>query len=96
MMLRTSLVFACGLAIAVGCSNGSGGDAGVDAGACPPCVIDSDCANGGVCAQLGGDSYCAMPCPNGNECTDTQQCISVVTVTGDQANVCVDPSSTPM
>ena len=90
-MLRQSVL---ALLLVVACSNK--GQQGNDAGgvACPPCVIDSDCAGGGICSQLGGDSYCAMPCPNGDECGSDQQCTSVVTVTGDQASVCVDPNST--
>jgi hypothetical protein len=88
-MLRQSLL---ALVLVAACSNNKQQpDAGV---ACPPCVIDSDCVGGGVCSQLGGDSYCAMPCPNGDECTASQQCLSVVTISGDQASVCVDPSST--
>jgi len=89
-MVRQSLL---ALLLVAACSNKGqrGDDAGVG---CPPCVIDSDCAGGGICSQLGGDSYCAMPCPNGDECGSNQQCTSVVTVTGDQASVCVDPNST--
>src|SRR4051794_846208 len=34
---------------------------------CPACVTDQDC-NGGLCAQVGGDTYCAPACPNGDEC----------------------------
>jgi hypothetical protein len=93
MMSRASLAFLGAVVLVAACSNGGGNnDAGVNP--CPPCVIDSDCTNGGICAQLGGDSYCALPCPTGSECTASQQCASVVTVTGDQANVCVDPNST--
>jgi hypothetical protein len=68
-----------------------GDDAGVAdaaAGACPPCVTDQDC-NGGVCAQLGSDSYCAATCPNGNECTADRACTPVSTVSGQQASACV-------
>ncbi len=60
---------------------------------CTPCVIDSDC-NGGVCAKLGADAYCAPACPTGNECTGSTSCSTVSTVSGDQADVCVDLSST--
>jgi len=56
---------------------------------CPPCVIDSDCSGGSVCAQIGGDSYCAKPCPNGNECDSSHTCEAVMTVAGDEAKVCV-------
>jgi hypothetical protein len=91
-MPRSIVALALAVAVAAGCSNPQTQD---DAGAaCTACVIDTDCPNGGVCAQLGGDSYCALPCPNGDECTGTEQCTSVVTVTGDQASACVDPTST--
>ena len=49
--------------------------------ACPPCVTDDDCG-GGVCAQVGGDSYCAPTCPSGNECTEDRACSTVTTVNG--------------
>ncbi len=57
-------------------------------GTCPPCVTDQDC-NGGVCAQLGSDSYCAPTCPNGNECTADRVCSPVSSITGDQVSACV-------
>jgi hypothetical protein len=55
---------------------------------CPPCVTDKDC-NGGVCAQLGSDSYCAPACPNGNECATDRACTPVSSVSGSKTNVCV-------
>jgi hypothetical protein len=58
------------------------------AATCPPCVTDKDC-NGGVCAQLGSDSYCAPACPNGNECSADRACTPVSTASGAQASVCV-------
>lgn len=61
-------------------------------GTCAPCVIDSDC-NGGVCAQLGGDSYCASTCSVASDCAGGAQCISVTTISGDQASACVDVQS---
>ncbi len=91
-----SFVCALGATFAIACSTNppvTQPDANAPV-ACPPCVIDTDCANGGVCAQLGGDSYCAMPCPNGNECTGDDECTTVSTVSGDQSDVCVDPNST--
>lgn len=65
-----------------------------DAGACTACIIDTDCTGGAVCAQFGGDSYCAMPCPNGNECPSTALCTAVTTVAGDSASVCVPNDGT--
>lgn len=62
----------------------------VDSGAvdCPACVTDEDCS-GGLCAQVGGDSYCALTCPNGDECAPERACVPVSTVTGAQASVCL-------
>jgi len=56
---------------------------------CPPCVTDNDCTGGGVCSQIGGDTYCAKTCPNGNECDSSHTCTTVTTATGDEAKVCV-------
>ncbi len=60
---------------------------------CTSCVIDSDCRSG-VCAQLGGDSYCAMTCTSASQCSSGEQCDSVTTISGDQATACVDEQST--
>ena len=78
-------------ALVAACANDGGST--TEAGACVPCVSDNDC-NGAVCAQLGGDSYCAAPCPNGNECTSDQQCMTVSSITGDALSVCVQTAST--
>ena len=82
--------FACGgstNAISPG-DGGSGqqGD-GSTAAACPPCVTDADC-NGGVCAQLGGDSYCAPACGSGGSCSSDRLCTAVADVSGAQVSVC--------
>ncbi|HEY1954486.1 MAG TPA: metallophosphoesterase [Polyangiaceae bacterium] len=100
MKARIFLMLAC---LAVACArNGASDDDGTDAGssldassggACVACVIDSDCTGGGVCAQLGGDSYCAQPCSGASDCASGEQCTSVASVAGDQARVCVDTSS---
>jgi hypothetical protein len=82
------------VALWVGCGGSSATpatDAGAGAGsnpACPPCVTDPDC-NGGVCAQLGSDSFCAPTCPVGNECAADRACMPVSTIAGDQVNACV-------
>lgn len=55
---------------------------------CSTCVTDKDCA-GGACAQFGGDAYCSLACPTGNECASDSACISLSTVSGDQINGCV-------
>ena len=52
-------------------------------------MIDTDCNGVGVCAQFGGDSYCALACPNGTECGADATCTAVTTVAGDPASVCV-------
>ena len=73
-----------------GLSPDGGGIPGPDGAAtsCVPCVIDSDC-NGGVCAQLGGDSFCAATCTTSADCASGQTCALVSSVTGDQSSVCV-------
>ncbi len=68
---------------------GSTSSTGTAAGECPQCVTDQDCATGGLCSQLGSDSYCAPPCPNGNECAADRTCVPVSKVDGQQASVCV-------
>ncbi len=68
---------------------GDGGADASDAGVtCQPCVVDTDC-QGGVCAQIGGDSYCATSCPNGNECGAGTSCTGVTTAEGQPSNACV-------
>ena len=81
-------------ASAPGCSNSNAtpvDSATVDASAnlaCPPCVTDQDCS-GGVCAQVGADSFCARLCPMGNECAADRACTPVSSVHGDQVSACV-------
>ncbi|MFO0747829.1 MAG: metallophosphoesterase [Myxococcota bacterium] len=58
---------------------------------CPPCVNDSDCG-GDVCAQLGGDSYCAPRCGAGDSCAADRACLSATSVAGDQESLCVPRS----
>jgi hypothetical protein len=55
---------------------------------CASCVTSADC-NGAVCAQVGGDSYCVLACPNGDECASGSTCASVTTVSGDQQSACL-------
>jgi hypothetical protein len=97
-----ALAFGVGFAVSIaacGSSSAPAGFAGTDAGSagdgasaggdgCTSCVTDQDC-NGGVCAQIGGDSYCTALCPNGNECTAATSCIQVVSVAGTQESACV-------
>src|SRR5208283_2671133 len=57
-------------------------------GLCTSCLSDKDCS-GGVCAQFQGDSYCAMACPNGDECASTSSCQGISTANGEQLSACV-------
>ena len=99
MNLRALLVSASCSAVALaawmsGCSPGlkasddGAGDGGAHAAACPACVTDKDCS-GGVCAQIGGDSFCTPTCPIGNECAADRACTPVTTVSGQQSSACV-------
>ncbi len=89
-------------AVASGCAQASDGqgDDGLPDGAtdttpppnpttCPPCLSDTDCQNGAICSQFGSDSYCAAPCPSGNECDSSHTCQQVTTASGDEESVCV-------
>ena len=66
--------------------------AGTDAGVCIACVTSADCGTG-VCAQLGGDSYCATTCTPAAGCGGDETCAPVVDVTGAQVSVCVSSTS---
>ena len=71
---------------------GADADAAVDAGvSCMACVTDKECG-GGLCAQIGGDSFCVSGCPNGNECGAGASCVQAVTVFGAQVSACVPAS----
>jgi len=74
-------------------SHGSTGSASTGSGGaaadCPQCVQDSDCAAGSQCAQLGGDSFCAPACDASGACGSGRTCMSVATVAGAQASLCV-------
>ncbi len=97
---RTLLAASAIAVLAAACANNGlqDGDGGApdatSGGSCTACVIDTDCPSGNVCAQLGGDSYCAANCTQQSDCQSGEQCMSVVTVTGDQAQVCVQTAST--
>jgi hypothetical protein len=62
-------------------------------GACTPCVTAKDCA-GAVCAQFGGDIYCAADCAGGKACPAGTACTTVSGVDGNQVDVCA-PTSGP-
>jgi hypothetical protein len=56
---------------------------------CPACTMDSDCPIGSRCGQLGGDSFCAPDCTNGEACSAGRTCLAVNTIEGAQASLCV-------
>lgn len=89
-----SLVVGCA-AILSACASGNGAaassdvvDASATTSACTLCVTNADCTDG-LCVQLGGDSYCAAPCPRGDECGADRACIPGSTIEGAQSSVCV-------
>ena len=93
VVFAIAFAIGCGVA-AVACSSNDAaptdtptGDASND-NSCALCVTDGDCA-GGVCVQLGGDSYCAAACPMGNECSADRTCMPASTIEGQQASVCI-------
>jgi hypothetical protein len=67
----------------------TGNDAGRGATACAPCVLDKDCPGGAVCAQFGGDTYCAATCAAAAACEADHACVTLSTASGDQVNACV-------
>jgi hypothetical protein len=68
-----------------GSTSSSGGGS---AGSCVACLVDSDC-NGGVCAQFGGDTYCAATCSGEATCAAGEACTTLSTAEGNQVNACV-------
>jgi hypothetical protein len=70
-----------------GVADGGRTEDGSPSASCPPCVTSGDCG-GGVCAQLGGDTYCAPACSAG-ACSADRQCATVSDVSGNQVSVCV-------
>jgi hypothetical protein len=65
-------------------------NAGADAPSlCPPCVTETDCTGGNVCAQFGGDIYCAPPCSSDTDCSADRACTPVTDFAGHQVSVCV-------
>lgn len=70
-----------------GSSSASGAGGGTPA--CKPCVAQSDCPSGDVCAQLAGDTYCAPTCGAGSTCAPDRACTTLSTFDGKQADVCV-------
>ena len=93
--MRPLEIMVCSLfVLAAGCAGNSGLFAtdGSDASTtnpatCQACVMDSDCSQG-VCAQVGGDSYCMSACSSSGGCDGTHTCEAVTTVSGDSTKVC--------
>src|ERR1700689_2015592 len=63
-----------------------GGDAGTDP--CVVCLSDQNCT-GGVCAQFGGDTYCATKCSGEVACGADETCTTLSTAEGAQVNACI-------
>jgi hypothetical protein len=77
-----------------GVNGQSGGGAGKEGGAgasCVACLTDGDCG-GGVCAQFGGDTYCASSCSGGTTCASSDACTVLASANGNQVSVCVPRS----
>lgn len=75
----------------LGLEGGSTGTQSTGSG-CTPCLSDKDCS-GGVCAQLGGDSYCVAACGQSSDCQSGQACTPVVTYNGSNLTACVPMGS---
>ncbi len=99
---KTSISFIVVALVGAGCatsavgfgpqpSDGGGGGtiASGSSAACTPCTTDKDCTSGATCAQFQGDTFCAQPCPNGDECGTTDACSLETSFAGDQVSVCV-------
>lgn len=96
LLLAWASAAAVSFAVWAGCASDGPAPAPAPAAAaaaatCPACVTDDDCS-AGLCAQVGGDSYCAPVCPRGDECSADRACTAVSTVTGAQASVCLPRS----
>jgi hypothetical protein len=62
-------------------------DAMVGPAPCTPCVSDSNCM-GQICAQFGGDSFCAPSCAD-VPCYQDSACTVLTSAEGNQVRVCV-------
>ncbi len=97
--------FAVGFGVAIAaCSAGApqngatgGGDPtpgptlpdGGDTPGCKSCLQDTDCDTGSVCAQFGGDSFCAQSCSTGSACSAETSCTSVSSADGTSTKACI-------
>jgi hypothetical protein len=91
-VVATLVLLACGETSSTPSDESANAD-GTAPTACSSCVQDSDCASG-ICAQVGGDSYCLDACPNGGGCPAGQACAVVATVAGESPRACLAPACT--
>ncbi len=70
-----------------GASETAPGDDAAQAEPCPPCVDDGSCG-GGVCVQLGVDSYCAPRCDS-TACAADRACVDADDASGAKVRACV-------
>ena len=70
----------------------AGASGSLTGGQCQACTTDRDCS-GRSCAQFQGDTFCALPCPNGDECGAGTTCTSESSYAGEQESVCVPNGS---
>ncbi|HEY8087369.1 MAG TPA: hypothetical protein VIF09_05980, partial [Polyangiaceae bacterium] len=71
-----------------GQSSSGGAKEGGAGASCVACLTDKDCG-GGVCAQFGGDSYCASTCTGGTACPSSDACTVLSSANGTQVSACV-------
>jgi hypothetical protein len=56
---------------------------------CKSCVQASECARGDVCAQFGGDSFCAAECTKAADCATGTTCAPLAGTNGASVKACV-------
>jgi hypothetical protein len=88
-LVCVALVSSCGTTHEHPFDGDAGRMGGGDASPCVACIAEGDCGRGNVCAQFGGDSYCAPTCPDGGGCHAERACTSEASVSGARVNVCV-------
>jgi hypothetical protein len=59
---------------------------------CLPCTVDVQC-NGGICADLGAEKTCVVPC-DGDACAEGFTCVDSTAGQGETARVCAPTSGT--
>lgn len=88
--------FALAVGAAASCTTGDSSSASTQGaggaqGDCVACIQDSSCDHGGICAQFGGDAYCAADCTQGGQaaCASGHVCTMVMSAEGHQVPVCL-------